>query len=49
LPGQVSATPTPAAAPAPTTNLVPPPLPMEQQRPATMMPAPQVSSVPPAN
>jgi general secretion pathway protein C len=48
LPGPVSATPTPAAAPAPVTNLVPPPLPMEQQRPAAMMPAPQVSgSVPP--
>ncbi|MGK5053071.1 type II secretion system protein N [Janthinobacterium sp. RB2P8] len=48
LPGQVSVTPTQAAAPAPTNSLVPPPLPMEQQRPATMMPAPQVtSSVPP--
>jgi len=49
LPAQVSATPAPA--PAPVTNLVPPPLPMEQQRPATMMPAPQVSttSTPPSN
>ena len=50
LPAQVSATPAPA--PAPATNLVPPPLPMEQQRPATMMPAPpQVSttSTPPSN
>ena len=46
LPAQVSATPSPA--PAPATNLVPPPLPMEQQRPATMMPAPQMTtSVPP--
>jgi general secretion pathway protein C len=46
LPGPVS------ASPAPATNLVPPPLPMEQQRPATMMPAPpQVSSTgtPPSN
>ncbi|PIG27831.1 type II secretion system protein C (GspC) [Janthinobacterium sp. 35] len=48
LPGPVSASPAPASA----TNLVPPPLPMEQQRPATMMPAPpQVSSTgaPPSN
>ncbi|MDN2698595.1 hypothetical protein O0882_19945 [Janthinobacterium sp. SUN073] len=48
LPAQVSASPAPASA----TNLVPPPLPMEQQRPATMMPAPpQVSptSTPPSN
>ena len=48
LPGPVSASP----APAPATNLVPPPLPMEQQRPATMMPAPpQVGSTgtPPSN
>ena len=48
LPGPVSASPAPASA----TNLVPPPLPMEQQRPATMMPAPpQVGSTgtPPSN
>lgn len=48
LPGPVSASPAPASA----TNLVPPPMPMEQQRPATMMPAPpQVSSTgaPPSN
>lgn len=48
LPGPVSASPAPASA----TNLVPPPLPMEQQRSATMMPAPpQVSSTgaPPSN
>ena len=48
LPGPVSASPAPASA----TNLVPPPLPMEQQRPAAMMPAPpQVSSTgaPPSN
>lgn len=48
LPGPVSASPAPASA----TNLVPPPLPMEQQRPTTMMPAPpQVSSTgaPPSN
>ncbi len=48
LPGPVSASP----APAPATNLVPPPLPMEQQRPAIMMPAPpQVSTTgtPPSN
>lgn len=48
LPGPVSASPAPASA----TNLVPPPLPMEQQRQATMMPAPpQVSSTgtPPSN
>jgi len=52
LPGPVSATPTPAPAPAPASNLVPPPLPMEQQRPATVMPAaPQVTttSTPPSN
>ena len=52
LPGPVSATPTPAPAPAPASNLVPPPLPMEQQRPATVMPAaPQVTTTntPPSN
>ncbi|MGK5029270.1 type II secretion system protein N [Janthinobacterium sp. MDT1-19] len=51
LPAQMSATPSPSAAPAPTNSLVPPPLPMEQQRAATMMPAPQVSttSTPPSN
>lgn len=45
LPGPVAAT--TAQAPAPASSLVPPPLPMEQQRPAITMPAPQVSSVPP--
>ena len=41
-----SAAPTPA--PMPATNLVPPPMPMEAQRPQVQMPAaPQVTSVPP--
>ena len=41
-----SAVPTPA--PMPATNLVPPPMPMEAQRPQVQMPAaPQVTSVPP--
>ena len=38
----------PGPTPAPASNLVPPPMPMEAQRPPVQLPAaPQVSSVPP--